>query len=179
MKSKAEIRRQSLKNLSSLDPNLKRSWDRVLSDQLIEGIKHLGVQRIHCFVSTPSEFDTREIISYCWEASIQVHIPKIEPHGQMSHWRYQKGQELIAGPKGILEPANGLLMTEEPELIIVPGLAFSRDGKRIGYGGGYYDRFLSNKKDIPKWCIAYSFMLRDEIPSEDFDIIVDKVFTLP
>ena len=84
---------------------------------------------------------------------------------------------LRRGPMGILEPAEA--ETVQPKDIfvwIVPGLAFTRDGRRLGYGGGWYDRFLSAApKDAVKLGVAYSFQIVDDLPTEPHDIPLTAV----
>lgn len=86
---------------------------------------------------------------------------------------------LRKGPMGVLEPAD-----DDPvdpgdiALWVVPGLAFGRDGRRLGYGGGWYDRLLAAAApDAARWGVAYSFQLTDEVPSEPHDIPLTDVVT--
>ena len=85
--------------------------------------------------------------------------------------------KLVKGPMGVLEPVPGKVWKpEEIAAWIVPGLAFSPDGKRIGYGGGWYDRLLSKANPkAPKIGVAYSFQVVEELPSEDFDCNLTEI----
>ena len=65
----------------------------------------------------------------------------------------------------------------EVDLIIVPGVAFDKCGYRIGYGGGYYDRFLSNLDHVTKISLAFNMQLIDKIPTDHFDIPVNYIIT--
>ena len=84
---------------------------------------------------------------------------------------------LRKGPMGILEPAEAEIVSpKEVEVWLVPGLAFTRDGKRLGYGGGWYDRLLAEAlKDSLKLGIAHAFQVVDDLPSEPHDILLSKV----
>ena len=79
---------------------------------------------------------------------------------------------LVKGPHGILEPPAGpVVRPEDVRAWLVPGLAFAKNGGRLGYGGGWYDRLLSKvPKCVPKIGIAYAFQLVDALPSEPHDI---------
>ncbi len=89
--------------------------------------------------------------------------------------------ELVPGTWGILEPPENsrkVVPAEEIDLAVVPGLAFDRQFNRLGYGAGYYDRFLPKlKKNAVKAGICYSIQLIDQIPVEAFDIAMDIIVT--
>ena len=95
-----------------------------------------------------------------------------------------EAEHLRRGPMGILEPAEAEIV--QPQKVfawIVPGLAFTRDGRRLGYGGGWYDRFLSAApKDSIKLGVAYSFQIVDDLPVEPHDIpltdVIDEITTV-
>ena len=78
---------------------------------------------------------------------------------------------------GILEPAEAEIVSpKEVEAWLVPGLAFTRSGKRLGYGGGWYDRLLAEApKDVVKLGIAHVFQVVDDLPSEPHDILLSGV----
>lgn len=88
--------------------------------------------------------------------------------------------ELIHGAYDILEPKNTRFKIDERciDVSYVPGVAFDSSGKRIGYGGGYYDRFLNKlEKHSKKIALCYDFQVLDDIPVEAHDILVDDIIT--
>jgi len=90
------------------------------------------------------------------------------------------GGELVAGPHGILEPPQAArrVAANEVGAWIVPGLAFTRDGKRLGYGGGWYDRMMAGARaDARKIGVGYQFQIVDDLPSEPHDIRLDEIVT--
>jgi len=92
---------------------------------------------------------------------------------------YEKTDPLVANPMGILEP-DGTTALVEPDVLLVPLLAFDRHGHRLGYGGGYYDRTLADlrsRKKIIAIGIAYSFQEIAEIPTDAHDVKLDKIVT--
>ena len=98
---------------------------------------------------------------------------------------YSSETELFAGPMGILEPApegEGRMSVAEGDVAvwIVPGLAFSRSGARLGYGGGWYDRFLA-KSDPSSISlgVAYPFQIVDDLPLEPHDLPLSDSVNLP
>lgn len=84
--------------------------------------------------------------------------------------------KMIPGAKGPLEPEDGM-PAPPPDLILVPGLAFTRDGHRLGRGGGYYDRWLATQRGIPTVGICFSCQLVDSLPVESHDLRVDAILT--
>ena len=135
------------------------------------------------YLASKEEIDLSPLVERLWAADRRVVVPA---------WRddtyrlvaYSPKTELAAGPMGILEPApggEGLISVAEGDVSvwIVPGLAFSRSGARLGYGGGWYDRFLSkaNPSSISLG-VAYPFQIVADLPLEPHDIpLVDIVTT--
>ena len=77
---------------------------------------------------------------------------------------------------GIPEPiADGPVADDPTALVLMPGLAFDREGRRIGYGGGFYDRFLSEESRHPTVALCYEFQMVEQVPTEEFDKRVDCV----
>ena len=135
------------------------------------------------YLASKEEIDLSPLVERLWAADCRLVVPA---------WRddtyrlvaYSPKTELAAGPMGILEPApggEGLISVAEGDVSvwIVPGLAFSRSGARLGYGGGWYDRFLSkaNPSSISLG-VAYPFQIVADLPLEPHDIpLVDIVTT--
>ncbi|RMD47596.1 MAG: 5-formyltetrahydrofolate cyclo-ligase [Aquificota bacterium] len=85
-------------------------------------------------------------------------------------------ENLKKGKFGILEPEGNPVQIEKIDVVIVPAIAFDKKGHRLGYGKGYYDRFLKNFKGT-KIGVAYDFQVVEEIPKEEHDIPVDLIIT--
>ena len=84
--------------------------------------------------------------------------------------------QVAAGYAGIPEPiADGPVAEEQDALVLMPGLAFDPQGHRIGYGGGFYDKFLSQEPNHPTVALCYAFQMVDHLETEPFDIPVDTV----
>ena len=80
------------------------------------------------------------------------------------------------GYANIPEPiADGPIANDETALVLLPGLAFDRDGHRIGYGGGFYDKFLAAEPGHPTLALCYDFQMMDHLETEEYDIPVDTV----
>jgi 5-formyltetrahydrofolate cyclo-ligase len=96
----------------------------------------------------------------------------------LSFHKFFDFSELVKGAFGILEPPkeNPVLLPEALDLILVPGLAFDRKMGRLGYGGGFYDRFLAKTKAL-KIGVAFSFQIVDQLPQDPLDQKVDLILT--
>ena len=96
----------------------------------------------------------------------------------MAHALIESLNELVAGPWGLVQPdpakANWLEEQAVIDLVVVPGIAFDRRGHRIGFGGGYYDRFLADLQAV-KLGLCYDDLVLQEIPNESHDVPMDIV----
>lgn len=125
------------------------------------------------------EVATIPILERAWSEGKTVACPRVEwrPRGLASYAVTAAG-ELVEGERGLRQPDPD---RAEPvaggfDLVLVPGLAFDRRGGRIGYGAGFYDRFLG-RTDAPKWALAYSLQVLEAVPVEPHDVAVDRILT--
>lgn len=136
--------------------------------------------QILCYVSVRSEAGTEMIIRHCLDSGIRVGVPKCGKSGKMDFYYINDPSELTCSYYGIPEPqenSENLVTDFTDTLCIVPGLAFDRNGRRMGYGGGFYDRFLSGHSGIKTAGICYHSLLSEAVPSESHDISVDYILT--
>jgi len=132
---------------------------------------------ILAFVSYGSEIDTTEIIRESLKLGKKVYVPKVEGE-DMNFYRITDMSELIEGYKGILEPDGKSDRYEYHEgnagntLMLMPGAVFDKMRNRIGYGKGFYDRFLDGKEALQLRTIGVGFQCQmvEELPAEDWDI---------
>ena len=105
----------------------------------------------------------------------RVAVPKV--YGDEMKFIYLEDLSLVEkGYAGIPEPiADGPVADDKTALVLMPGLAFDRDGHRIGYGGGFYDKFLASEPEHPTLALCYEFQLLPMLETEDHDIPVDYV----
>lgn len=128
-----------------------------------------------CYVSTSIEVDTSAIINYCFKNNKKVALPKV--NGDLLDFIIVESLNgLKSGYRGILEPENGEYVTDfSNSVCIVPALCYDRAGYRIGYGKGFYDRFLSQYNGVSIG-ICYENFIR-EFEHSEFDISVDVLIT--
>ncbi|MBQ6140155.1 MAG: 5-formyltetrahydrofolate cyclo-ligase [Kiritimatiellae bacterium] len=130
------------------------------------------------YLASPDEINIDPFIEYMLRAGVEVVAPRW--NGETYELAKLKGldeKNLRLGPMGIREPVDAdVVEPKEVSAWIIPGLAFTRGGKRLGYGGGWYDRFLASApKDAAKIGVAYSFQIVDDFPAEPHDIPLTDV----
>ena len=170
MTSKADVRRMMRERRKALTPE-----ERTASSEIICG--KLAARDckspIAVYLASPQEIDLSPFIRKMRTKGIKVVAPRW--NGETYELAVLKGlneAHLRKGPMEILEPTEAeIVPPEDVGTWLVPGLAFTRDGKRLGYGGGWYDRLLSKaQKDARKIGIAYAFQVADDLPSEPHDV---------
>lgn len=149
-----------------------RITERVLNNPYVR-----NADTILIYVSYGSETDTLSIIKNLLESGKKVAVPRCLRNGIMEFIYINSLDNLTAGAFGIPEPSgNQKAVITQNTVCIVPALSFSMDGTRLGYGGGYYDRFLESK-NIYTIGICFDEMLSDNLPSEKHDIKIKTVIT--
>ena len=140
-------------------------------------------QSAHCIgitISSPPEVDTFQMIHKAWEEGKRIVIPKCLPKERKMDFRHlERFDQLESVYSGLLEPIESETNLVEPndiDLLIVPGIAFDSEGFRMGFGGGYYDRFLQSFKGNTV-SLAFTDQIVSNLPKEDHDIPVEKIIT--
>ena len=136
------------------------------------------VSPVAVYLASPQEIDLSPFIRGRLETGGAIVAPRWNGETyELAVLRGLDAAHLRQGPMGILEPAEAEIVSpKEVGTWLVPGLAFTRSGKRLGYGGGWYDRLLAEApKDSLKLGIAHAFQVVDDLPSERHDILLSKV----
>lgn len=131
------------------------------------------------YVSVRKEVDTHRLIDLALEMGKQVCVPLTQRKGVMVFQEISSFDALQPARFGLLEPAYDaaqIVIPEDLDLVIVPGIAFDKSGNRLGFGGGYYDRYLAHCEAI-RVGLAYGFQVVDDIPIEEHDVCVDWLVT--
>lgn len=145
-----------------------------------------GVTSFMCYVPFRSELNTRSLIEWGWKTGAEVIVPKCDPANRsMTLHKLDSWSSLKAGAYGILEPdpdrCPALPDSYVPGLVAAPGIAFDRKGGRLGYGGGYYDRYAErlgrDRADVAWLGIAFEDQLVDDIPMQAHDRRMDGIVT--
>ncbi|HIK01520.1 TPA: 5-formyltetrahydrofolate cyclo-ligase [archaeon] len=158
---------------------LKKS--EVIGEKLLQLQEISESSKIMLYSSLESEVDTAVIIRFCLKSGKEVYLPRTDiKTRKMEAVRIKKfPDEVESASFGILEPKKELPACEsirEIDLVIVPGVAFDESGNRLGYGFGFYDRFLAEIR-APKIGLSFESHILDIVPTESHDIKVDKIVT--
>ncbi|MCC8127828.1 MAG: 5-formyltetrahydrofolate cyclo-ligase [Clostridiales bacterium] len=175
--AKKDLRRQMKVQRAALLAEQKELWDRQIYDNVCSLDLVSKSRIVYCYLSFGSEIDTSGLVRTFLDSSKTVAVPRVT--GREIHF-YQIGalSDVSPGYRGILEPVETCPPAENPDaLVILPGLAFTRAGDRLGYGGGYYDRFLAGEPDHPTLALAYPFQILDSSPREADDRRADWIMT--
>ena len=115
------------------------------------------------------EVGTKAIIKKAWELGKEVAVPKIVGN-EMQFFYIKQFSDLTDGYKGILEPTTLQRADTEDGLVIMPGVAFDKRKNRIGYGKGFYDRFLNDHRQLHTIALCFTCQMVENIPIDEYDI---------
>lgn len=174
---KDELRKEIRTKRCELDEDTVRNSATAIWNRLKELKEFKNTSRIYVYHAFRNEVDTCNIIQYGFDHGIEICLPKIHDK-TMDFYKITSYKQLKKGYMGILEPDETARKVElHHGIVIVPGTAFDNNCNRMGYGGGYYDRFLFKNPNLTKIGIAYDFQIFDTIPVESYDIPMDYVIT--
>lgn len=172
---KSVLRNQLRLAYQEMTDDARKNIDSRLIMRLMGHDLYKNCSRIFLYASVGSEIDTHTLINSAYSAGKTVALPKCKSAGLMEFHRYQG--RLLTGKFSIPEPeSDEILSPEKNDLMIVPGLAFDKQGYRVGQGGGYYDRYLA-RFDCVKIGLCRDIFLLEEVPVQWNDLPVDYVIT--
>lgn len=173
---KKELRKSLIARRKSMDTAYKARLDGLIFDKLTKSDVFKNSSMVLLYVSTEIEVDTQKLIDYCFKTGKRVAAP-VSLDTELLFREIKSREDLKIGRYDILEPvAQCPEITDFSEsLCIVPALSVNTNGYRIGYGKGYYDRFLSRYNGISV-CLCYKEFI-GEIPVDEYDIKPDFIIT--
>jgi len=178
-RAKREVRREVLAARDALEPSERAARSKMITDRLLALPELEAGGPVMTFWSFGSEVDTMAMIERLAARGITVALPRIQ-HPDMEPRTWRPGEPLTETSFGAREPAGGrVLRPGELDVVVVPAVAFDRAGHRVGYGGGFYDRFLpATRPDAFRVGVGFSLQLMDhDLPQGSFDLGVDAVVT--
>ena len=180
LKNKGDIRKESLKARRNLTHEQKETLSKKIFNCVIQSNEYKNSSAILTYVSTDIEIDTRKLIDYSFEIGKSVYVPVIDKKTKtMDFYEIKSFSELTVVKFGIFEPEPtdfGRIKSYKGTLCIVPGLAFDKSGFRVGYGGGYYDKFLPKYSSVTIG-LCYQNEVLSSFNSESHDFPVDMLAT--
>lgn len=180
-KEKILIRKEYLKirnaiSYEMLEYKSTRIYDRLVSLDEIKSAKN-----IMAYHSIGTEVDTNLFIKHELINTGSIILPVCIPEELLiMPYRIDNMDKLVAGAYGIMEPSIECCSQVEPgkiDTVVMPGLVFDKKGNRLGYGKGYYDRFLSKNKQTIKIALSFQEQIVDILHTHSFDVPVDIIVT--
>jgi len=178
MITKKELRKILIEKRKNLPLEYRHNADYQIFRNIITSDAYQTSNTIFCFVSTEDEVNTYPIIEHALNTGKCVVVPKCIAKGSMHAYQIKSFNDLESGKYGIQEPKEycKLIQPSDIDLAVVPCLSCNSEGYRIGYGGGFYDRYLHGENFI-KIAICYKELLLEEIPTDSFDEKIDIIIS--
>ncbi|MCD8089478.1 MAG: 5-formyltetrahydrofolate cyclo-ligase [Clostridiales bacterium] len=178
---KKTFRKEMIKKRDLIPPETRHEKSLIITEKLLAEEVYKDCREVFCYLSFRSETETEGFINTALNDGKTVALPYMTKNkGEMVFIKINSLSELVKNSFGIYEPKPAAENTAEPgnkTIIIVPGVAFSRDSFRMGCGGGYYDRYLSRYGFMCKIGICFAEQICENIPTDEYDIRMDKVIT--
>ena len=143
MERKSEIRKRIINERQALSKAVKSNYDRIIADKIMNHPLFQQTKDIFCYIPIRSEVETGKIIEAAWKAGKNVAVPKVVSKTEIVFYYLNTYAQLKPGCFGVLEPFYGEIAVPDNACMIVPGSVFDKTCNRMGYGGGYYDRYLA------------------------------------
>ncbi len=176
-----EMRKILLDRRDQISSTQKENLDEEIFKKFIKSTFYKNAKTIFIFVSFGSEVNTHKIIEQAISDGKNICVPKINSKEKgMEVFKIEGMADLKEGYYGVLEPFvdRSKVAEEEIDLVVVPGIGFDINGYRLGYGGGFYDKFFNNmKKEVPKIALGYNVQMVDEVTTEEHDERVNGLIT--
>lgn len=177
---KKKLRTEILQRMNTLSEEQYTTLSEKIADSLYKQREWIEAKTIGITLSMEREVDTYAIIEKAWEEGKAIVVPKCNRETRtMTFRQITSFEQLETVYMNLREPAPSMteeIVAEEIDLLVVPGVAFTRKGERVGYGGGYYDRYLVNYKG-KALSLIFGFQIVAHIPVEPFDKNVQRIIT--
>jgi 5-formyltetrahydrofolate cyclo-ligase len=178
---KKELRREILKMRNAMPPEERAAKSAIITNRLTELDDIRRASTIMVFVNFGSEVETDGLISRGWELGKRIIAPLCFPETrEMDPCIIKDFSDLEIGNYGIREPKADcapVVPHEEIDVVLIPAVAFDRQRQRIGYGGGYYDRFLPKAPRATRIGVVFSCQIIAEVSVGPYDIPAQMIVT--
>ena len=177
MQTKKELRKMIMEQRMELPDEVMYELSEQICNKVKSMKEYIEADDICMYMPANNEVDVTFLIEDAWSKGKTVWLPKTAGR-RMDFFKFDSTTPLSEGSFKILEPESEIMLEpDEKTLILMPGVAFSLDGGRIGYGGGYYDIYLEQHSESKKIAVCYEFQIVDELPIEEHDIKPDFIIS--
>ena len=178
--SKEDIRRKVREAREAYPLESVQKDSHIICEKLIAMKEYREASHVFLYMASPHEVDASAILKDALESGKKVYIPRVILMGVMEFYRIFDETDVEIGSFGIREPVEGAPLAQVKEgFMVMPGIAFDQNLRRIGYGGGYYDRYLEHVQEgaIYRIALAFDFQVFSSLPADDWDIPIDGIIT--
>lgn len=178
VRSKKDIRAEVKKHRREAVAEEIHRNSEIICDTFLKLSEYETAKVVFAYMDCKNEVGTKKVIEQCWKDGKVIAVPKV--FGEiMKYYAITSYNDLEDGYFGIREPKHEALqeIVCEDGLMILPGVAFDEARHRVGYGGGFYDRYLEAHPDMKKVAFAFEFQVFDKVPFEVFDRQPEKIIT--
>jgi 5-formyltetrahydrofolate cyclo-ligase len=176
---KGTLRRRQVAARTAMPDSIRNGSGRLIRDHVLEMPQVTSAGTIAAYYSVGTEPDTRGLIFALWKRGSYVVLPVLLPDGDLDWASYEGPESLAPGPRGVLqpvEPVRGTGTVARADVVLVPALAVDVRGRRLGRGGGSYDRALARVgPQVPTIALLYDSELLPSVPAEEHDQAVRAV----
>lgn len=174
--SKRRLRAEMLRRLGGLAPAQRALEEELVTAAVQDSPEWRGAGLVLLYRNLPGEFSTVGLANGAWRAGKRVAMPRVAGPGALALHEVRAWTDLRPGAFGIHEPAAGLPAVDPGavDLAIVPAVAWTRDGHRLGRGGGYYDRLLPGLRLA--WGVGFDVQVVRDLPTQPHDARVARVW---
>ena len=158
---------------------LVKEWSdagQIIVEKLISHPLFVMADEIYCYADCKGEVYTSDIFITAWKLGKKTAAPRIE-NGKMEFYYIERFDDLDLGTYGIPEPITNEKASGKNVLVIMPGVAFDANRNRIGFGKGFYDKYLEKHADYRRIALAFSLQMVENIPADTHDIRPEVIIT--
>ncbi len=179
---KRALRKEMIQARTALSEDVIKEKSHAILDRIMASARLNDFDTIMIFMDFRKEVQTQPIIEWLWHKGKTVVIPRVKKGSAILELCIiHSFEDMQLSPLGILEPKEtheDFANAEDIDFVFMPGVAFTEDGKRLGYGGGYYDQLIPLMQNaVPKIALAFDLQIISDIPVESHDIRIDGIFT--
>jgi len=175
MLTKKEIRQQVLKMRRDMTEEQVMELSELICNKIRETAAYKEAEKICLYMPIDNEVDVTMLAHQAWTEGKSLWLPKTNGT-VMDFFKFDQDTSFVTGAYGMLEPVSEeVLEMDGRTLVLMPGVAFSYEGGRIGYGGGYYDKYLHGHTECKTIAVCYGFQILDELPLEEHDVKPDMI----
>ncbi len=183
LEQKKSIREQAHENRRQQEN--KDELSRAICEKFVSLPEYTAARTVMFYVDVRTEVRTRDYLATALTHGKKIVVPWCNDQGELELFWLKAMDDLAVGMYKILEPkpelrnlADRQVSVVELDLVMVPGVAFTREGARMGHGKGYYDKLLEHARpDAPLVALAFECQLFPEIPTQDHDVFMDRIIT--